>query len=53
MLIQRYDVRDRHGLFIERHWRPINSPVHDAGGQLICLLHHVEDVTEEVLANRA
>lgn len=50
MAIQRYDVRDPRGNFVERHWRPINSPVHDDNGNLICLLHHVEDVTAEVLA---
>ena len=50
MAIQRYDVRDPSGNFVERHWQPINSTVHDDEGKLICLLHHVEDVTVEVLA---
>ena len=49
MAIQRYDVRDPQGKFVERYWQPINSPVHDDNGNLICLLHHVEDVTGEVL----
>lgn len=49
MAVQRYDVRDAQGNFVERHWRPINSPVHDDDGQLICLLHHVEDVTASVV----
>ncbi|WP_147154869.1 PAS domain-containing protein [Reyranella soli] len=48
MAIQRYDVRDLRGNFVERHWQPINSPVYDDNGNLICLLHHVEDVTAEV-----
>jgi PAS domain-containing protein len=52
MAIQRYDVRDLRGNFVERHWRPINSPVHDDNGNLICLLHHVEDVTAEVLSRQ-
>jgi hypothetical protein len=52
MPIQRYDVRDPRGNFVERHWQPINSPVHADDGQLICLLHHVEDVTAGVLAVR-
>ena len=51
MQVQRYDVRDASGAFIERYWQSINTPVHDGGGRLICLLHHVEDVTAEVLAN--
>lgn len=51
MQVQRYDVRDASGRFVERYWQPINTPVHDGDGRLICLLHHVEDVTAEVLAN--
>jgi PAS domain-containing protein len=48
MAVQRYDIRDLSGNFVERHWLPINSPVHDSNGILIYLLHHVEDVTAEV-----
>lgn len=50
MAVQRYDVRDASGAFVEKYWQPINTPVHDPDGRLICLLHHVEDVTAEVLA---
>ncbi len=52
MAIQRYDIRDPGGTFVERHWQPINSPIHDADGQLVFLLHHVEDVTAQVAAAR-
>ena len=45
MAVQRYDVRDPQGQFVERHWQPINSPIHDRDGVLIYILHHVEDVT--------
>jgi PAS domain-containing protein len=48
MSVQRYDIRDPSGQFVERHWQPINTPVHDAGGRLAFLLHHVEDVTHHV-----
>ena len=51
MAVQRYDIRDPDGKFIERHWQPINSPIHDRDGLLIYLLHHVEVVTEEVLSS--
>lgn len=51
MQVQRYDVRDASGAFVERYWQPINTPLHDTEGRVICLLHHVEDVTAEVLAN--
>lgn len=48
MAIQCYDIRDPNGGFVERHWQPINSPIHDGDGQLVFLLHHVEDVTAHV-----
>jgi PAS domain-containing protein len=51
MAVQRYDIRDAEGNFVERHWQPINSPIQDDNGILIYLLHHVEDVTAEVLAS--
>jgi PAS domain S-box-containing protein len=49
MAVQRYDIRDAEGKFVERHWQPINSPIQDDNGILIYLLHHVEDVTAEIL----
>ena len=48
MAVQRYDIRDATGAFVERHWQPINTPIHDANGRLVFLLHHVEDVTDQV-----
>ncbi|MGZ4113202.1 MAG: PAS domain-containing protein [Tumebacillaceae bacterium] len=48
MAIQRYDIRTPVGEFVERHWQPINTPIHDKDGHLIFLLHHVEDVTDLV-----
>lgn len=50
MAVQRYDIRAPDGAFVERHWQPINTPIHDDSGKLVCLLHHVEDVTSLVLA---
>jgi len=50
MAVQRYDIRDPGGVFVERHWQPINSPIHDAAGRLLYLLHHVEDITVQVAA---
>jgi len=46
MPIQRYDIRDADGRFIERYWRQLNTPVFDSEGRLNYLLHHAEDVTE-------
>jgi len=50
MAIQRYDIRNAEGVFVERHWQPINTPLHDEQGRLAFLLHHVEDVTQDVKA---
>jgi len=51
MAIQKYDVRrpdSEGGGFEERYWSPVNSPVLDAGGNVIYIIHRVEDVTEFV-----
>ncbi len=53
MAIQRYDIRDRHGNFAERNWRPINTPLIDDDGVVIALMHRVDDVALEVRARMA
>ncbi|THD67144.1 PAS domain-containing protein [Phenylobacterium sp.] len=52
MPVLRYDVRDAHGLFVERHWRLVNTPLHNEDGRLIYLLHIVDEVTDEILKAR-
>lgn len=52
MAVQRYDIRNPAGEFIERHWQPINSPIKDKADNLVFLLHHVEDVTDHVTRQR-
>jgi PAS domain-containing protein len=53
MAVQRYDVRDADGCYMERWWRPVNTPIFDEDGRLIYLLHESRDVTAEVLRGRA
>ncbi|MFO1082144.1 MAG: PAS domain-containing protein [Reyranellaceae bacterium] len=53
MPVQRYDVRDADGHFVERHWRPLNSPVLDDDDGVIALLHQVEDVSAYAPRGRA
>jgi PAS domain-containing protein len=53
MKVQRYDMRDADGVFVERYWRPRNIPLVDENGQLRFLVHHVEDVTASVRAEVA
>ena len=49
MAVQKYDVRrpdDEGGHFETRHWSPVNSPVLTVDGELVGVIHRVEDVTE-------
>jgi PAS domain S-box-containing protein len=48
MAIQKYDIRRPDGVFEERYWSPINSPVLGKDGQVKYLIHRVEDVTDFV-----
>lgn len=48
MDVQRYDVRDTSGVFVERYWQPLNTPLFDSSGKLVLILHQVIDVTAEV-----
>jgi PAS domain S-box-containing protein len=52
MALQKYDIRTPAGAFEERYWDPLNSPVFDDGGNLIYIIHRVEDVTEQVRSGR-
>lgn len=49
MSIQRYDIpveEAGESGFREKHWSPVNTPIFDAEGSVILILHRVEDVTE-------
>jgi PAS fold len=48
MARQRYDVRARSGAWLLRRWNPINVPVLDHNGEVVAIIHHVEDVTGPV-----
>ncbi|MBV8844982.1 MAG: response regulator [Bryobacterales bacterium] len=51
MPIQKYDIRrpeTEGGGFEERFWSPINSPVFNERGELVYVIHRVEDVTSFV-----
>jgi hypothetical protein len=45
MGVQRYDVRNAYGLFVERYWRPFHAPIFDEAGVLVWLLIRLEDVS--------
>jgi hypothetical protein len=51
MPLQRYDVCDpTTGAFVEKSWLPVNTPVRDADGRTVAVLHHVEDVSHLLMA---
>jgi two-component system CheB/CheR fusion protein len=53
MDVQKYDVMRPDGTFEERWWKPANSPVLDANGNVVAIIHHVADVTAEHRAVQA
>jgi signal transduction histidine kinase len=56
MPVQKYDIRRpvaEGGGFEERYWSPTNSPVFGADGEIINIIHRVEDVTELVRLQQA
>ncbi|WP_030987714.1 PP2C family protein-serine/threonine phosphatase [Streptomyces sp. NRRL WC-3744] len=55
MGLQKYDipVMGRPGVFEERWWSPVNTPVLGPDGQVAYIIHRVEDVTAFVKTHRA
>ena len=56
MPLQKYDIPKRgsaEGEFEVRYWKPLNSPVLGPGGEVVFIIHSVEDVTEHILKQRA
>ena len=50
--MQKYDIPrgQCESGFEVRYWSPVNTPVIGAGGSVAMIIHHVEDITEFVLA---
>jgi PAS domain S-box-containing protein len=53
MAVQKYDIPAPDGGFEERWWDPVNTPLLDANGTVLALLHQVTDVTHRVQAEAA
>ncbi|HTP38086.1 MAG TPA: ATP-binding protein [Steroidobacteraceae bacterium] len=51
MPVQKYDIRGPDGSFTTRYWSPRNLPVLAPSGELLYILHRVEEVTELMLAS--
>ena len=52
MAVQKYDVRNAEGVFEERFWSCVNTPLLDANGEVCLIIHRAEDVTEYVHLKR-
>jgi diguanylate cyclase (GGDEF)-like protein len=52
MPVQQYDIRRPDGSFEPRYWSPKNLPILSASGEVLYILHRVEDVTELVHASK-
>lgn len=49
MAVQKYDVPTRDGAdFVEKYWKPSNTPVLSPDGKILYIIHKAEDVTETV-----
>ncbi len=56
MAVQKYDIRRPEaegGGFEERYWSPMNSPVFGPTGEILYIIHRVEDVTEFIRLKQA
>ncbi len=51
MAVQKYDIRLPDGTFTTKYWSPKNIPVLSPSGELVYVLHRVEDVTALVEAS--
>ncbi|MDQ3997135.1 MAG: ATP-binding protein [Gemmatimonadota bacterium] len=50
MEVQRYDLARPDGTWEVRYWKQTNAPVLGPAGEVVYIIHHVEDVTGEVIA---
>lgn len=56
MALQRYDIvrpASQGGGFEERYWSPVNTPVLSPTGEVVYIIHRVEDVTSVVRLTQA
>jgi PAS domain S-box-containing protein len=45
MAVQKYDIRRPNGVFEERYWSPLNTPVLNSKNEVDYIIHNVTDVT--------
>ncbi len=54
MALLRYDIQDpeRSGRWVEHFWSPVNAPVLGPDGNVVLIVHRVEEVTELIRSRR-
>lgn len=53
MAVQKYDIQGPDGQYVAKYWSPKNIPVLGEAGEVLYILHRVEDVTELVRASES
>ncbi|UYZ61241.1 PAS domain-containing protein [Hymenobacter latericus] len=53
LLDLQYDIARPDGTFEQRWWSPVNAPVLNERGEVVAIIHHVNDVTERHRAQQA
>jgi signal transduction histidine kinase len=49
---QRYDVENAEGVFEERYWKAVNTPLLDEKGEVTYIIHSTEEITDRMMAER-
>src|SRR5450432_330227 len=47
MAVQQYDIRNSDGLFIEKYWSQLNTPVLNDAHELVYIIHNVVEATDQ------
>jgi len=51
--VQRYDIPNGDGTFLQRYWRASNAPVLNNTGEVLYIIHTATDITDQVLLAEA
>ena len=49
MAVQRYDIPLPEGGFTEMYWSSLNTPIFNIAGEIDCIVHRAENITESIL----
>lgn len=50
--VQRYDLPDDEGMYVEQYWSTLNKPVLNSDGSVMYIIHTVTNITSEVTGSR-